>query len=77
MLWLGLTKHSASEFKWSYTGDPISSANWFSNEPGGSGITDGSGVVMDGTQDWKWKVVSATSLAQVICQRGRSVNVGG
>ena len=71
--WLGLTKHTKSAFKWSYSGDLISSVNWAAGEPSHSGITDDSGVVMDGTQNWSWKVVSKkTDLAQVICQRGRS-----
>ena len=49
----------------------VSSANWATGEPGRSGITDDSGVVMDGTESWEWRVVSKTTLAQVICQRGR------
>ena len=70
--WLGLTKHAASEFKWIISGDLVSSAKWATDEPGSSGITDDSGVVMDGKKNWSWKVVSRkTVLAQVICQRGR------
>ena len=72
MSWLGLTNHSASEFKWTISGDPMSSSNWATGEPGSSGIADDFGVVMDGTENWSWKVVSRkTDLAHAICQRGR------
>ncbi|GFR65529.1 hypothetical protein ElyMa_005533000 [Elysia marginata] len=72
--WLGLSPHANAHttFQWTSTGAWLdTTTNWATNEPPSDTLlTSGDqAVVMAGSGNWTWRIVSRFSLAQVVCQR--------
>ena len=68
-IWLGLVERS-QKFLWQSTGENVTTGNWISDDLGTSVMPVDSAVVMNGTSNWAWQVVSRSAVAGVICQRG-------
>ncbi|KAK3751432.1 hypothetical protein RRG08_051157 [Elysia crispata] len=67
-IWLGLTQLN-TKFKWQSTAELVTATNWVNGDPGTSVLSADSSVVMNGSSNWAWKVVSKSDTAGVICQR--------
>ncbi|KAK3761302.1 hypothetical protein RRG08_014313 [Elysia crispata] len=67
-IWLGLVERS-QKFLWQSTGENVTTGNWISDDLGTSVMPVDSAVVMNGTSNWAWQVVSRSAVAGVICQR--------
>ena len=70
-IWLGLTPHN-NTMKWQSTGEIVSTTNWVNREIETSEFSVDSAVVMNGSSDWSWELVSQSTSAHVVCQRGKS-----
>ena len=70
-IWLGLTQLN-TKFKWQSTAELVTATNWVNGDPGTLVLSADSSVVMNGSSNWAWKVVSKSDTAGVICQRGES-----
>ena len=68
-LWLGLTRYSADYFQWQSTGELVSPYDLGLNFEYPLTVDDA--VVMNRAWSWAWQIVSKSSLAQAVCQRGQ------
>ncbi|KAK3764723.1 hypothetical protein RRG08_042033 [Elysia crispata] len=75
-IWLGLTPHN-NTMKWQSTGEIVSTTNWVNGEIETSEFSVDSAVVMNGSSDWSWELVSQSTSAHVVCQRDLTGECGG